>query len=96
MRTLELGCLILRQIGRLAIPVLLAVAAGFVRRHSGFCAIAFKPGPGDAGTAPASFGASFKANAQNPELRRTKPAASRAEADGRGKTLIASTSFKPV
>ena len=57
------------------IPALLA--AGFVRRNSGVCAIAFKLAPRDAGAAPASVGASSKAIAQNPELRRTKPAASR-------------------
>ena len=63
-----------------AISVLLA--AGFVRRNSGFCAIALKLAPGDAGAVPASLGASLKAIAQNPELCCTKPVASRADVAG--------------
>ena len=58
------------------------LAAGFVRRNSGFCAIAFKLAPKDAGAAPASLGASLKAIAQNHELRHTKPAASRPDMAG--------------
>ena len=52
---------------------------GFRTAQFGVSCSAFKPGPEDAGTAPASSGPGLKAIAQNPELRYAKPAARRAD-----------------
>ena len=55
------------------------LAAGFVQRNTRLFVIAFKLAFDDAGAVPASSGPSLKATAQNPKLRRTEPAASRAD-----------------